>query len=322
MQLAEITASVADDLRAVDQFIRARLTSDIGLINELANHIVSGGGKRIRPLIVLLTARAAGYTGGRHINLAAIIELIHTATLLHDDVVDGSELRRGRETANALWGDAASVLVGDFLYTRAFQMMVEIDSMRVMAITANATNAIAEGEVLQLIHCNDPDASEAQYFLVIERKTARLFEAAARLGAVIAGRGREEEDALGNYGLNLGLAYQLIDDTLDYGADPRDTGKNLGDDLSEGKVTLPLIYARDHVNDDTSARLRRAIEKGGAESLEEAIEAIQTTGALEHVRDRAAAYRDAALAELNVFAPSAERDALSALASFAVKRTY
>lgn len=322
MQLAEITACVADDLRAVDQFIRTRLTSDIGLINELANHIVSGGGKRIRPLIVLLTARAAGYTGSRHINLAAIIELIHTATLLHDDVVDGSELRRGRKTANALWGDAASVLVGDFLYTRAFQMMVEIDSMRVMAITASATNAIAEGEVLQLIHCNDPDASETQYFLVIERKTARLFEAATRLGAVIAGRSREEEDALGHYGLNLGLAYQLIDDALDYGADPQDTGKNLGDDLSEGKVTLPLIYARDHVSTDTSARLRRAIERGGAESLEEAIEAIQATGALEHVRDRAAAYRDAAMAELNIFAPSPERDALSALARFAVERTY
>ncbi len=317
-----MTSLVADDLGAVDNFIRKRLSSDVELINELANHIVGSGGKRLRPVTVLLAAHAAGYTGAHHINLAAVVEFIHTATLLHDDVVDGSERRRGRQTANALWGNAASVLVGDFLYSRAFQMMVEVDRMRVMRVLADATNAVAEGEVLQLIHCNDPDTSEERYFAVIERKTARLFEAAARLGAVVAGRPREEEDALGAFGLSLGIAYQLVDDMLDYSSDPDQTGKNLGDDLAEGKATLPLIYAREHANPAQARALREAIERGGTDNLSTVVEAIQTTDALGYVRNRAKAFRDNAHAALGVLPPSPYRDALSEMAAFAVERGY
>jgi octaprenyl-diphosphate synthase len=323
IDLAEISALVAGDLAAVDRFIRARLASDVGLINELAEHIIGSGGKRLRPLLVLLSARAAGYaTGEEHVALAAVVEFIHTATLLHDDVVDGSERRRGRQTANALWGNAPSVLVGDFLYSRAFQMMVSVEHMRVMAVLADATNAVAEGEVLQLIHCNDPDTSETRYFDVIERKTARLFEAAARLGAVVAGLSRADEDALGAYGLNLGIAYQLVDDVLDYSADPAQTGKNLGDDLAEGKATLPLIYARDHATPDASAHLRRAIERGGTESLAAMLATIESTGALDYVRTRAEGFRNAARAALATVPASPFRDALAALAQFALARSY
>jgi len=322
MDLSRITALVSDDLAAVDRFIRRRLASDVGLINELANHIVAGGGKRLRPLTVLLSAHAAGYSGEQHINLAAVVEFIHTATLLHDDVVDGSERRRGRETANALWGNAASVLVGDFLYSRAFQMMVEVDRMRVMSVLADATNAVAEGEVLQLIHCNDPDTSEERYFAVIERKTARLFEAAARLGAVLAGHDRETEDAFGAFGLNLGIAYQLVDDVLDYSSNPAETGKNLGDDLAEGKATLPLIYARDHAGETEVKALRRAIERGGTDNLSAVVATIENSGALEYARRRAEAFRAAAEEALGVMAASPYRDTLSALAAFAVERAY
>ena len=322
MDLADITALVADDLRAVDHCIHARLASDVGLINELANHIVGSGGKRLRPLLVLLAAHAAGYTGERHIELAAVVEFIHTATLLHDDVVDSSERRRGRSTANALWGNAASVLVGDFLYSRAFQMMVDVDRMRVMGVLADATNAVAEGEVLQLIHCNDPDAGEDDYFAVIERKTARLFEAAARLGAVVAGHPAEVEDALGGYGLNLGIAYQLVDDVLDYRADPETTGKNLGDDLAEGKPTLPLIYARDHCGAERAAVLRHAIERGGTGALTEVMNAIEDTGALGYAHERAAGFRRSAERALSVLPASPARAALAGLAAFAVERGY
>lgn len=322
MELDQITACAADDLRAVDSFICSRLRSDIELINELANHIVTSGGKRLRPLLVLLTARAAGYAGDAHINLAAVVEFIHTATLLHDDVVDGSERRRGRKTANALWGNAASVLVGDFLYSRAFQMMVEVDQMRVMSVLADATNAIAEGEVLQLIHCNDPDATEAHYFSVIERKTAKLFEAAARLGAVIAERSEQEETALGRFGLYLGFAYQLIDDVLDYRADPNETGKNIGGDLDEGKPTLPLIYARDRSEPQIAQRLRRAIEQGGRENLDEVMTAIRETGALQHVRDLAYDYSSKATSELAFLEQSVHRESLNRLGQFVVGRTY
>jgi octaprenyl-diphosphate synthase len=322
MELGGITAPVADDLRAVDRFIRTRLASDVELISELANHIVASGGKRLRPLVVLLAARAAGYTGERHVDLAAVIEFIHTATLLHDDVVDGSQRRRGRSTANALWGNAASILVGDFLYSRAFQIMVDVDRMRVMAVLADATNAVAEGEVLQLIHCNDPDTAEASYFDVIERKTARLFEAAARLGAVLARHPPEIEDACGAYGLNLGIAYQLVDDVLDYSSDPGATGKNLGDDLAEGKPTLPLIYARDHAGPERRRLLRQAIERGGTESLADVFDTIQTTDALAYVRGRAAGFRDVAERALDVLPDSPARAALLELARFAVERTY
>lgn len=322
MGLQTITALAADDLRAVDAFIRRRLASDVALVNELGNYIVASGGKRLRPLVVLLAARAAGYTGCEHVNLAAVVEFIHTATLLHDDVVDGSERRRGRETANALWGNAPSVLVGDFLYSRSFQMMVEVERMRVMSVLADATNAVAEGEVLQLIHCNDPDTSEARYFDVVERKTARLFEAAARLGAVLAGLGGEQEDAFGAYGLNLGIAYQLIDDVLDYSSDPAQTGKNLGDDLAEGKATLPLIYARDHGDDEAAANLRRAIERGGTDSLSKVLTTINETEALSYVRQRAASFYTAACEALAPFPATRERDALVALARFAIRRDY
>lgn len=322
MGLSEITSIVADDLGAVDAFIRRRLSSDVELINELANHIVGGGGKRLRPLTVLLASRAAGYAGSgqEHVNLAAVVEFIHTATLLHDDVVDGSERRRGSKTANALWGNAPSVLVGDFLYSRAFQMMVEVERMRVMAVLADATNAVAEGEVLQLMLCNDPDTSEERYFAVIERKTARLFEAAARLGAVIADLGREKEDALGAYGLNLGIAYQLVDDVLDYSADPIQTGKNLGDDLAEGKATLPLIYARDHGSPEQAAVLRRAIERGGADSLAAVLAAIEETRAVHYVHQRALAYATAAREAVGVLPDSPYRNALVALADFTIQR--
>ncbi|MGH8272786.1 MAG: polyprenyl synthetase family protein [Gammaproteobacteria bacterium] len=320
--LAVISAIAADDLAAMDRFIRARLASDVALVNELANHIVASGGKRLRPLVVLLAAHAAGYTGEQHINLAAVVEFIHTATLLHDDVVDGSERRRGRQTANALWGNAPSVLVGDFLYSRAFQIMVAVERMRVMAVLADATNAVAEGEVLQLMHCNDPDTSEDRYFDVIERKTARLFEAAARLGAVVAGRPEEEEDALGAYGLNLGIAYQLVDDVLDYSADPAQTGKNLGDDLAEGKATLPLIYARDHAAEDEAANLRHAIERGGTESLAKVLATVERTRALEYVRTRAEEFCAAACAALAPYPASPWRDALTELARFAIRRAY
>ncbi|MGH8272045.1 MAG: polyprenyl synthetase family protein, partial [Gammaproteobacteria bacterium] len=238
------------------------------------------------------------------------------------DVVDGSERRRGRRTANALWGNTASILVGDFLYSRAFQMMVEVERMRVMAVLADATNAVAEGEVLQLIHCNDPDTSEARYFDVIERKTARLFEAASRLGAVVAGHPRAQEDALGAFGLNLGIAYQLVDDVLDYSADPAQTGKNLGDDLAEGKATLPLIHARDHAAADEADYLRRAIERGGTESLSKVLATIESTHALDYARKRAEGFRDAACAALASLPASPYRDALAALARFAVERAY
>lgn len=322
MELSEITALVADDLGAVDAFIRRRLSSDVELINELSNHIVSGGGKRLRPLTVLLAARACGYSdqAQEHINLAAVVEFIHTATLLHDDVVDGSERRRGSKTANALWGNAPSVLVGDFLYSRAFQMMVEVERMRVMAVLADATNAVAEGEVLQLMQCNDPDTTEEQYFAVIERKTARLFEAAARLGAVVAGRTRAEEDALGAFGLNLGIAYQLVDDVLDYSADPVQTGKNLGDDLAEGKATLPLIHARDHAGPEQVQLLRQAIERGGTENLSTVLDAIDETGALGYVHERALAYADTARAAVDALPASPYRAAMIALADFTIQR--
>jgi octaprenyl-diphosphate synthase len=322
MELSEITALVAEDLGAVDAFIRRRLSSDVELINELANHIVSGGGKRLRPLTVLLAARACGYSdqAQEHINLAAVVEFIHTATLLHDDVVDGSERRRGSKTANALWGNAPSVLVGDFLYSRAFQMMVEVERMRVMAVLADATNAVAEGEVLQLMLCNDPDTTEERYFAVIERKTARLFEAAARLGAVVAGHTRTEEDVLGAYGLNLGIAYQLVDDVLDYSSDPVQTGKNLGDDLAEGKATLPLIYARDHAGPEQVQLLRQAIERGGTDNLSTVLAAIDETGALGYVHERALAYANAAREAVSTLPASPYRDAMIALADFTIQR--
>ena len=322
MDLERIRAHVADDLAAVDELIRRRLASDVVLINELGRHIVAGGGKRLRPMVLLLAARACGYGGPHHVGLAAVVEFIHTATLLHDDVVDASELRRGQETANSIWGNEASVLVGDFLYSRAFQMMVEAGSMRVMEILAETTNTIAEGEVRQLLNCHDPDTTEERYLEVIRGKTAKLFEAAARLGAVLAGRPETEECALADYGLRLGIAFQLIDDVLDYRARPEETGKNLGDDLAEGKPTLPFIHALRESPPERAAALRRAIEEGGREHIGTVLEAIEATGAIAYTEARARTEAERAIAALEALPGSPAREALAALARFAVDRTY
>ena len=313
-------ALAAGDMAAVDALIRARLASDVVLINQIAEHIIGGGGKRLRPMLVLLAAQALGYTGRLHVLLAAVVEFIHTATLLHDDVVDESDLRRGRKTANALWGNAASVLVGDFLYSRAFQMMVEADDMRIMRILADTTNRIAEGEVLQLLHIHNPDTDEAAYLRVIERKTAVLFSAATQLGGLLAGASAVHEEALARYGLNLGFAFQIADDVLDYVSDAGTLGKNIGDDLAEGKATLPLIYAMQRAPAEQAASLRRAIQTGGIDSLDNIVAAIRDTGAIERTRRRAEHYADAARSALSTLPQSAVRDALAALADFAVAR--
>ncbi|MEO8012121.1 MAG: polyprenyl synthetase family protein, partial [Dokdonella sp.] len=274
-------------MSAVNALIRARLASDVVLINQISGHIISGGGKRLRPMLHLLAAQACGYAGRDHIALAALIEFIHTSTLLHDDVVDESDLRRGRETANALWGNAASVLVGDFLYSRSFQMMVELDSMRIMRILADTTNRIAEGEVLQLLNIGNADTDESAYMDVIGRKTAVLFSAATRLGAVLAGLPAEQEDALARYGLDLGFAFQIADDVLDYVSDANTLGKNIGDDLAEGKPTLPVIHAIANSPPEQAASLRRAIMSGGLDSLDNIVTAIRDSGALDYAWERA-----------------------------------
>ena len=317
-----VRALIADDMRAVDALISKRLHSEVLLINQLGNYIVNSGGKRLRPQLVLLSAGAFGYTGTQHINLAAVIELIHTATLLHDDVVDGSDLRRGRDTANALWGNEASVLVGDFLYSRAFEMMVGAGSMRIMEILASATNTIAEGEVMQLLNCNDPDTTEERYFNVIHCKTAKLFEAAARLGAVISARPALEERAMASYGMHLGTAFQLIDDVLDYSASSLEMGKNVGDDLAEGKPTLPLIQAMRVGTPAQAAIIRHAIENGGRENIAAVTQAIESTGAIAYTARSAHAEARKAMAALAVIPDSPYRDALHALAEFSVSRSY
>ncbi len=320
MDIEQIRTPVADDMRAVNALIRQQLHSDVVLINQLAGYIIDSGGKRLRPVTVLLAARACGYAGDRHIDAAAIIEFIHTATLLHDDVVDESSLRRGRETANAIWGNQASVLVGDFLYSRSFQMMVGIGSMRVMEILADTTNTIAEGEVLQLLNCHDPDTSEERYMAVIHCKTAKLFEAAAQLGAVLAGRPEEEERALAHYGLHLGTAFQLIDDVLDYSASSAELGKNIGDDLAEGKPTLPLIHAMRHGTPEQARIIREAIERGGLEYIDIVTRTIESTGALNYTSRLAAREAEQAVASLAPLTDSVAKDALVGLARFAVSR--
>ena len=320
MDIEQIRTLVAEDTAAVDDLIRRRLQSDVVLINQLGHYIINSGGKRLRPLLVLLSAQALGYSGSHHHTLAAIVEFIHTATLLHDDVVDASELRRGRETANAVWGNEASVLVGDFLYSRAFEMMVEVDSMRVMQILAEATNTIAEGEVLQLLNCHEPDTSEEQYLDVILRKTAKLFEAAAELGAVLAGAGAETEAAMAAYGVHLGTAFQLIDDALDYSGEESTIGKELGDDLAEGKPTLPLIYVMRTGNEAQVETVRKAITDGGRELIGEVTEAIASTGAIAYTSRLAMDEALKARAALDAFPASAYRDALTGLADYAVSR--
>lgn len=316
---ADVQALAAEDSRRVDALIRARLQSQVLLVNQVAEHIIAGG-KRLRPLVTLLAARAAGYRGDDHIAAAAIIEFIHTATLLHDDVVDESSMRRGRSTANAVFGNAASVLVGDFLYSRSFQLMVDLDRMAVMRLLADTTNAIAEGEVLQLMHLNNPDTSEADYERVIERKTAILFAAATELGALLVERPEHEQAALRRYGHRLGMAFQIADDILDYDADEAALGKNLGDDLAEGKPTLPLIHAMSRAPADRQQALRHAIETGGREYLPLVLAAIREHGGLEYARARAEAFASEAIEALQVLPPSVHRDALAFLARFAVAR--
>jgi octaprenyl-diphosphate synthase len=320
MDLSAVRDLIADDLKATDALILDRLQSDVVLINQVGHYIVNSGGKRLRPMIVLLAARALGHQDGRHIDLAAIVEFIHTATLLHDDVVDGSDQRRNRDTANAVWGNAASVLVGDFLYSRSFEMMVAVQNMRVMDILSHATNRIAEGEVLQLLNCHDPEVDEARYREVILRKTATLFEAGARLGAVISGAGEAEEQALADYGLHLGMAFQMIDDALDYGSSDADIGKNIGDDLAEGKPTLPLIRAMQVGDKATAELLREAIEQGGADKVEAVIKAIESTDGIAYTARLARDEAESAKAALEALPPTAFRSALAALADFSVAR--
>src|SRR6187551_2390174 len=322
MSVPFIQDLIADDMRAVDAVIRRRLASEVALVREVAEYIVGSGGKRLRPALVILSAGAFDYRGTQHHELAAVVEFIHTATLLHDDVVDASELRRGNPTANALFGNAASVLVGDFVYSRAFQMMVEVKSMRVMQVLADATNVIAEGEVLQLMNCHNTAIDEHAYLQVIRYKTAKLFEAATRLGAILGGADAVFESAMANYGMHLGTAFQLIDDVLDYSGDNKATGKNVGDDLAEGKPTLPLIYAIKHGNAAEAALIRKAIEEGGLNELEQVIAAIQRSGALDYTRRQAEAEARAAGAALAILPGSTYRESLLQLADFAVTRNY
>ncbi len=322
IELPAIRELIADDMEQVDALIRRALHSDVALIDQLSHYIVNSGGKRIRPMIVLLSAAACGYQGRRHLDLAAIIEFIHTATLLHDDVVDASELRRGHETANAIWGNEASVLVGDFLYSRAFQMMVDVGSMRIMQVLANATNTIAEGEVMQLLNCNDPETSETRYLEVIYCKTAKLFEAGAQIAAILAELPDEQERAMADYGRHLGVAFQLIDDVLDYSASSADTGKNIGDDLAEGKPTLPLIYAMTKGNEAQRQVVREAIENGGRERIAAVTDAIESTGAIAYTAQLASAEAQRAQEAVSGLPPSSYRDALTALAAFSVNRSF
>ena len=316
----DVNALASSDMQAVDELIRRSLQSDVMLVSQVSEYIVTGGGKRLRPLIVLLAARALGYEGRQQIDAAAIIEFIHTATLLHDDVVDDSDRRRGRDTANNVFGNQASVLVGDFLYSRAFQMMVDIGSMRVMRILADATNTIAAGEVMQLMSVHDPDVSEADYRQVIYRKTARLFEAGAQISAVLADRDPADEGAMISYGQNLGTAFQLIDDALDYGASAEELGKNLGDDLAEGKPTLPIIYALQYGSESERKMIRAAIESDGLDRLDDIQNVIRSTGALEYTEKMATEAAEMAIESLSNLPESDHKEAMIAIAEFAVKR--
>ena len=320
--LAQVRDLVRPDLGAVDAVIRASMKSSVDLVDQIAEHIISGGGKRMRPLIVLLAARACGYRGSGHIDAAAFIEFIHTATLLHDDVVDGSSRRRGRATANAVFGNQASVLVGDFVYSRAFQMMAAIGSQRVMEIMSEATNVIAEGEVLQLMNAGDPDTTQQRYLEVVYRKTAKLFESGAEVAAVLAGASPSQQRALAEYGKHLGTAFQLIDDVLDYQSDPAERGKNLGDDLAEGKPTLPLIEALRLSGDEAVKQMiRGAIERGGLDQLEVIVATIESTGALEYTRRLAQDEADQALTALQALPETPYKQGLASLARFAVERS-
>lgn len=323
MTLDEIQRLAAADMTAVNQQIFSQLSSDVALINQLGIYIVNSGGKRLRPLLAVLAARALGYQGQQHISVAAIVEFIHTSTLLHDDVVDESTMRRGKETANALFGNQASVLVGDFLYSRSFQMMVSLNSMRVMQVLADATNIIAEGEVLQLMNVNDPDTTEQSYMQVIYCKTAKLFEAATQLAAVISNQPAAIEQAMQAYGMHLGTAFQLIDDVLDYQADAAELGKNIGDDLAEGKPTLPLLHALKMGNERQQQLIRDAITEGnGMQHFSEIMTALEQTGAFDYTRNKAEQEAKAAQLALQPLPDSPYKQALLALADIAVSRSH
>ena len=322
MKIEQIKSLIVEDMTCVDALIQTRLASDVVLVNQLSHYIVNSGGKRLRPQLSLLASRACGYEGDLHYTLAAIIEFIHTATLLHDDVVDESQMRRGRETANALFGNAASVLVGDFLYSRAFEMMVDLDSMKIMQILAETTNVIAEGEVMQLMNCHDPETTEQRYLDVIHAKTAKLFEAATRLGAVLCKRPESEEQAMAAYGMHLGTAFQLIDDVLDYSSSSSEMGKNVGDDLAEGKPTLPLIYVMRNGTQAQSEMVRKAIEKGGLEYIDEVLAAINETGAIDYTEQTAKKEAELAIQQLVHLADSPYKEALTGLARFSVDRIF
>ena len=322
MEFKDIQTLIADDMAAVNQLIQKRLHSDVALINQLSTYIISNGGKRLRPMLALLAARASGYQGQQHIDIAAIIEFIHTATLLHDDVVDESDLRRGQETANNVWGNQAAVLVGDFLYSRAFEMMVDVDRMRVMKILSQATNVIAEGEVLQLLNCNDAETTESRYLEVIYSKTARLFEAASQLGAVLNGLPGKDEQAMLDYGKHLGTAFQLVDDIMDYSSSAKEMGKNTGDDLAEGKPTLPLIIALQRSEGDDAKLIRSAIEQGSTDHIDAIMAIIDRTGAIEYTQTVAEQEIEKSVACLQRVVDSPYKDALIGLAEMSGQRRH
>jgi len=320
MTAQRIYDTVADDFSRVNDLIIQRLASDVPLVEKIAQYIIESGGKRLRPLLVLLSSRALGYGEDDHLKLAAVIEFLHTATLLHDDVVDTSDLRRGRSTANAKWGNAPSVLVGDFLYARAFEMMVELKSLAIMDVLSHATAVIAEGEVMQLMNVKNPDLTEDQYMKVIHNKTAMLFEAASHTGALLAGADENREQALRDYGKHLGLAFQLVDDVLDYQGDAEAMGKNVGDDLAEGKTTLPLIYAMANVGDEERQLIRQAIRKGGLDDLPSILKIVRDSGAIEYTMAKAREQSELARACLDGLEASGQREALELLTEVAVAR--
>ena len=322
ISLDAIRREIGPDLEAVDEVIRQRLASEVILINQISHYIIDSGGKRLRPALVVLAGNHFGAQKKHLQEIAAVIEFIHTATLLHDDVVDESSLRRGRNTANAEFGNAAAVLVGDFLYSRAFEMMVRVGSMPVMAVLAEATNVISEGEVLQLLNIHDPDTDEEKYLKVVRFKTAKLFEAACRVGAILGGASPPDEASLADYGMHLGTAFQLIDDVLDYSGDIGETGKNIGDDLAEGKPTLPLIHALKRGNEMQRAAIRRAIEHGGRDEMATVVSAIEATGALDYARAQAHREARAAEAAIGHLKDSVYKDALLQLCVFAVERRF
>lgn len=313
---------IKEDMEAVNALILKSLYSEVALVGELGNYLINSGGKRIRPAMVLLSARACHYQGDKHYNVAAIIEFIHTATLLHDDVVDDSKMRRGKKTANAIWGNEASVLVGDFVYSRAFEMMVKVDSMRVMEILAHATNTIAEGEVMQLLNVHNADTSIESYLNVIRCKTAKLFEAGAELGALLAGAPEDQVRAMAKYGMHLGTTFQLVDDVLDYSSTADELGKNIGDDLAEGKPTLPLIYAIAHGTEEQVQVVRHAIEEGGLDDIEAVMKAVTSTGAIDYTAQLASDEAQKARDALSIFPSSPAIDALISLADYSVNRSY